>query len=183
MSTSLSGPVLYARQAILPGSASSAVSQPRTPNSPPLLPTRTLPLTTSGAMVIVSPRLMSASCVIHLGRPFSASTEMVRPSSVLKKIEPFAYAAPRLTTSQQATPFAAPSGLGSYCHLIGAPAWLRSNAYRMFGNGVTRYIVRPTTSGAASCPDTIPVEKVHATPSWRTVCALISSSLLNRVDE
>jgi hypothetical protein len=40
----------------LPVPASSAVSQPRTPSSPPLLPTSTLPCTTSGAIVIVSPR-------------------------------------------------------------------------------------------------------------------------------
>ena len=34
---------------------SSAVSQPRTPNSPPLLPTKTLSFTISGAIVMVWP--------------------------------------------------------------------------------------------------------------------------------
>ena len=48
--------MLYARHAIAPVAASSAVSQPRTPSSPPLLPTKTLSFTTSGAIVIVSPR-------------------------------------------------------------------------------------------------------------------------------
>ena len=33
--------------------------RPRTPISPPLMPTNTLPLTTKGAAVVVSPRLMS----------------------------------------------------------------------------------------------------------------------------
>ena len=57
-----------------PLSASSAVSQPRTPNSPPLFPTSTLPLTTSGAMVIDSPRLMSPSFVFQTSFPVLAST-------------------------------------------------------------------------------------------------------------
>src|SRR4051812_11389216 len=92
---------------MLPVSLSSAVSHPRTPNSPPLSPTSTLFLTTSGAMVIDSPLLMSASSVIHTSAPLSAFTAHVRPSSVLKKIFPFANAQPRLTQSQQATPFAA----------------------------------------------------------------------------
>jgi hypothetical protein len=51
--TSESGPVEYARQAICPVFSSTAVNQPRTPISPPLLPMRTFPLTTKGAMVIV----------------------------------------------------------------------------------------------------------------------------------
>src|SRR4030095_8258646 len=102
---------------MLPESVNSPVSHPRTPNSPPLLPTRTLSLTTSGAIVSDSPLLMSPSCVIHFGWPGAAATAIVRPSSVLKKMEPAAYAAPRLTRSQQATPLAAPSGLGSYDHL------------------------------------------------------------------
>ena len=34
----------------------------------------------------------------------------------------------------------------------------------MLGNGVTRNIVLPTTSGAASWPATIPVENVHDDP-------------------
>ena len=64
-------------------SASSAASQPRTPNSPPLLPTSTLPLTTSGAMVIDSPMLMSPSCVFQTSLPVLASTATVCTSSVL----------------------------------------------------------------------------------------------------
>src|SRR5436305_1057960 len=44
----------------------------------------------------------------------------------------------------------------------------------MLGKGVTRYIVLPTTSGGASCPETMPVENVHATPSCRTFSVLIS---------
>src|SRR3569833_921730 len=65
ISTSVSGPVLKAFHLIAPFLASTAVSQPRTPYSPPLLPTRTLPFTTSGAMVMVSPLLISPSRVFH----------------------------------------------------------------------------------------------------------------------
>src|SRR3954467_12318934 len=113
MSTSASGPVLYARQLIFPVLASSAVSQPRTPNSPPLLPTSTLSFTTSGAIVIVSPAFTLPSAASHCSEPLAALSEIVRPSSVLKKIDPSEYTAPRLTTSQQATPLAAPTGFGS----------------------------------------------------------------------
>src|ERR687888_370656 len=166
---------------MVPLSAFNAVSQPRTPNSPPLLPTNTFPFTTSGAIVIVSPRLMSPSWVTQRSLPLAASTAMVRPSSVLKKIAPLAYAAPRFTMSQHATPLAAPGGLGSYCHLIGAPGFVRSNAYRMLGQGVTRYIVSPTTSGGPSCPALTPVEKVHATPICFTLLGVISFSEVKRV--
>ena len=62
------------RQTTLPVSASSAVSQPRTPNSPPVLPTSTLSFTTSGAMVMVSPMLMSPTLVFQTSWPVSAST-------------------------------------------------------------------------------------------------------------
>jgi hypothetical protein len=83
MRTSASGPVLYARQARRPVAASSAVSQPRTPNSPPLLPTRTLSFTTSGAIVMLSPLLMSPTATFHTSRPVAASTATVWASSVL----------------------------------------------------------------------------------------------------
>ena len=49
----------------MPVFASIAASQPRTPISPPLEPTRTLPFTTIGAIVIVSPRVE----VRHLRAP------------------------------------------------------------------------------------------------------------------
>ena len=52
----------------------------------------------------------------------------------------------------------------------------------MLGNGVTRNIVLPTTSGAASWPATMPVENVHDTPRRPTFCVLISSRRLNRVE-
>jgi len=83
ISTSLSGPVWYARQASFPVAASSAVSQPRTPNSPPLLPTSTFPFTTSGAIVMLSPRLISPTLVFHTSFPVAASTATVWSSSVL----------------------------------------------------------------------------------------------------
>jgi hypothetical protein len=44
------------------------------------------------------------------------------------------------------------------------------------GNGVTKYIVSPTTIGAASCPRSTPVEKVKATFSLPTLELVISSS-------
>jgi hypothetical protein len=129
MRTSLSGPVLQARQAIFPVAASSAVSQPRTPISPPLLPTRTLSLTTSGAIVMVSPREMSPSRVRQSSRPLAASIAIVCASRVLMNRRPSAYAAPRLTTSQQAIPCALAFGLGSNFHFTAALfGWRRSNA-------------------------------------------------------
>jgi hypothetical protein len=70
-------------QAMVPSDAFSAVSQPRTPSSPPLFPTSTFPFTTSGAMVIVSPLLMSPSVTIHFSCPVAASSATVRLSSVL----------------------------------------------------------------------------------------------------
>ncbi len=55
-------------------------------------------------MVIDSPRLMSPSRVRHTSSPVSASSATVWLSRVLKKMRPSEYAAPRFTTSQQATP-------------------------------------------------------------------------------
>ena len=51
----------------------------------------------------------------------------------------------------------------------------------MFGNGVTRYIVLPSTSGAASWPFCVPSEKVQATRRRATLAALMSASGLKRV--
>src|SRR5436190_19403987 len=124
---SASGPVLYPRQAILPLFASTAVSQPRTPNSPPLFPTSTLSCTTNGAMVIVSPLLISPTFVFQRSFPLLASTAQTLSSSVLKKIFPLSKKQPRFTTSQQATPCAPDAGSGSNFHFA-APFFLRSSA-------------------------------------------------------
>ena len=70
----------------------------------------------------MAPRLMSASWVIHCGWPVLASSAMVRPSRVLKKRAPSAYAAPRLTRSQQATPFAAQLAWPGLALFPGLPA-------------------------------------------------------------
>ena len=48
--------------------------------------------------------------------------------SVAKMILPSQYIAPRLTTSQQATPCEAGWGLGLKDHLSGAPGLVRSSA-------------------------------------------------------
>src|SRR6476661_161009 len=181
MRTSASGPVLHAVHASLPVAASSAVSQPRTPNSPPLLPTSTLPFTTSGAIVMLSPRLSSPSFARHTSLPLFASTAMVWLSSVLKKMRPWLYAAPRLTVSQQATPWTLGSGLGSKRHLSGAPGLVRSSANRGFGYGPTMYIVLSTTSGAASCPRDKPVGKLNASFSCAALPALTWSRVEKRV--
>src|SRR5436305_1901064 len=116
MRTSLSGPVLYAVQATLPLLASRALSQPRTPNSPPLLPTSTFPLTTRGDMVTVSPLWMSPTLVRHNSLPVLASTAQTWQSRLVMNTLPLANTAPRLTRSQQATPLANGSGFGSYFH-------------------------------------------------------------------
>src|SRR5205807_6884710 len=118
-----------------PSVALSAVTQPRMPISPPLLPTSTFRLTTIDAMVSVSPRLMSPSVLFQISLPLAASTAIVWLSSVLMKTLPSAYAAPRLTVSQQATPCDAAAGFGLNVHFIGAPGCVRSSAYRMLGYG------------------------------------------------
>ncbi len=83
MSTSESGPVLKAFHTTLPSAAFKACIQPRTPNSPPELPTKTFPLTTMGAIVTDSPLLMSPTCVFQTSLPVAASTATVCASSVL----------------------------------------------------------------------------------------------------
>ena len=60
------------------------MSQPRTPISPPLLPTSTLPFTTSGAIVIVSPLLMSPSFVCHSSLPVAG---VERDRVVVERVE------------------------------------------------------------------------------------------------
>src|SRR3569833_3422802 len=84
--------------------SSSAVTQPRTPSSPPLLPIRTLPFTTTGAIVIVSPLLISPSLVCQSSLPVLASIATVWLSSVFRNTFPLSNASPRLTTSQHTTP-------------------------------------------------------------------------------
>ena len=54
--------------------------------------------------------------------PVSASTrDGLAVERVVEDLARRQYAAPRLTMSQQATPWPPPCGLGSYFHLIGAP--------------------------------------------------------------
>src|SRR5215207_7468086 len=96
-------------------------------------------------------------------------------------MRPFAYEAPRFTTSQQATPWAAARVCGWYVHFTGPPGRARSRAYSTFGYGVTRYIVLPTTRGAPAWPRVIPVEKLQACFSWATLPVWIWSRRLNRV--
>src|SRR4051812_16950715 len=96
-------------------------------------------------------------------------------------MRPRSYAAPRLTTSQQATPCAAGLGCGSYAHLIGGPGLVRSSANTLLGNGVVRYIVPPTTRGAPSCPLLTPVAKAHRKRRFLTLLALMSERRLYRV--
>jgi hypothetical protein len=53
--------------------------------------------------------------------------------------------------------------LGEYTHFTGAPGLVRSSAYAVLGNGLTKYIVLFATIGAPSCPPSAPSENVHAT--------------------
>src|SRR3954465_12560502 len=96
-------------------------------------------------------------------------------------ILPWAYAAPRLTTSQHATPIARASGRGRNTHLTCAPGLVRSTAIRLLGNGVTTYIVLPTTSGPPSWPRGTPVVSVPEMWSCPTLPASICASVLYRV--
>src|SRR6185437_6118448 len=104
ISTSLSGPVEYAVHCTLPVPVSSDFSQPRTPSSPPLTPTSTWFFTTSGAIVMVSPWLISPTLVFQSCLPVFASSAMVWSSRVLKKILPSSYATPRLTRRSRPRP-------------------------------------------------------------------------------
>src|SRR5258705_5031918 len=94
---------------------------------------------------------------------------------------PLSKTAPRLTQSQQASPFAAGEGLGSNFHFSGAPGLVRSSANSVFGQGATTYIVLFATIGAASCPRATPVSNVQATFRVGTLLALISATVLYRV--
>jgi hypothetical protein len=49
------------------------------------------------------------------------------------------------------------------------------------GYGVSRYIVEPTTSGAASWPFLKPVSNVNAGFSWPAFCAVIWVRSLKRL--
>jgi hypothetical protein len=86
-----------------------------------------LPFTTSGAIVMVSPLLMSPSCVRQTS--FRCSRRR-RRLIVERVVEDLAVGerAPRFTTSQHATPVSAASGFGSYFHFAGAPGFVRSSA-------------------------------------------------------
>ena len=77
---------------------------------------------------MVSPMLMLPSCVRQTGLPVLTSSAMVWPSSVLKMYLPLSTVPPRLTTSQQATPWLAGSGFGANFHFSGAPGLVRSSA-------------------------------------------------------
>src|SRR3954466_8911876 len=79
-------------------------------------------------------------------------------------------------------PCALACGFGSNFHFTFAVfGWRRSNAYTVLGYGVTTYMVSPMTSGAASCPLSIPVGKLNASFSEATLVVVIWSSGLNRV--
>src|SRR4051794_35587658 len=103
----------------------------------------TLPSTTNGAIVIVSPLRNSPMVLFQISFPLSASTAMVWQSSVLMKTLPSENAAPRETPSQHASPNDAEAGFGSYFHFI-CPDFPRSSANKMFGYGVITYMVDPT---------------------------------------
>src|SRR3569623_2098174 len=90
-------------------------------------------------------------------------------------ILPSAYEAPRLTTSQHAMPTERGSGCGRYSH-SSAPFFVRSSAIRLFGYGVTTYIVEPTTSGLPSWPCGTPVITVDVLCRPLTFCAVSCAS-------
>src|SRR5512135_252705 len=87
---------------------------------------------------------------------------------------------PRFTVSQHALPIAMGLGFGWNTHLVGTPGFVRSSAYATFGNGVTTYIVLPTTSGGASWPFSVPSENVHAIFRRATLERSIWLSVLKR---
>src|SRR5256885_2324184 len=95
-------------------------------------------------------------------------------------ILPFAKTAPRLTLSQQGLSVANRSAPGSKVH-FNAPPRARSSAKRRLGNGLTTYMVEPTTRGAPSKPSTTRVLNWKSSTSLATLPVLIWFSELKRV--
>src|SRR5439155_13022038 len=176
ISISLSGPVLYAFQTSLPVLMSYAVIRPRTPNSPPLIPVRTLSLKTCGALVAVSPIFGLPVLTFQTSLPLLASSATSVVSACCRNTFPSAYATPRLTVSQHITGITLGSCFGSYFHLIFWSSRLSANT--LLGNGLCTYIVSPTTNGPPSWPRSTPVEKVHATVRFLALSLLICFSSL-----
>src|SRR6267142_4491644 len=73
---------VYVRQTSLPVCASYAEIYPRTPNSAPAFPMRTIPLAMRGAPVIAQGLDWSTVRTSQMGVPDLASRAMSRPSSV-----------------------------------------------------------------------------------------------------
>ena len=112
------------------------MSQPRTPISPPESPTSTLSFTTSGAIVIVSPLLMSASFVRHTCLPVFAST---RDGVAVEHVEDDLAAAVRRAAIHDVAARSPARGSrlgGAYSHFAGARASRDRARYSMLGYGV-----------------------------------------------
>jgi len=60
-----------------------------------------------------------------------------------------------------------------------APGLVSSTAIRLFGNGVTTYIVLPKTSGCHSCPCCTPWITPVTTCRFMTLVVLMASSVLS----
>src|ERR687889_1464740 len=136
---------MYVRQTRSPVSRLNASTCPRTPNSPPELPTMTLSFTTRGATVALSPARTSPCTVSQSFSPFSASSATTWAFKVARKTFPSATATPRFTLPQHSE---TSNGIAClYCHSV-CPV-VASRHQRKPSQPETN-MTPSTTSGAAS---------------------------------
>ena len=165
--------MLYAFHTSLPVPASSAASQPRTPNSPPELPTSTFPSATSGAMVMVSPFDVAQLGPPHLLARLGVDGDRVAIEHVEDDLAaPIGRAAVDRRRSRRRP--CGGGGVGLVYPFRRRARLGEVEAKTLFGQGATTYIVPFTTSGGASNPSVVPVEKVKATCSLPTFAGVIS---------
>src|ERR1700687_481984 len=136
-----------------------AVPEPRTPYSPPEMPTMTLSLKIIGDDVPLSPLLGSPFFTDQTTLPVLASRATSVVSARCRKILPSPYATPRFTVSQHITGMTFGSWCDSYFQMM-LPFSFRSIANTVLGNGAYTYMVSPMLSGPPSCPRSTPVENV-----------------------
>src|SRR5262249_47295587 len=93
--------IVYVVQRSAPVLASKALTKPRTPNSPPATPVKTISFTTSGAPVMLYPSCQSITRVSHTTWPSSRWSATRPASTVPTNPNPPHSPTPRLFEPQQ----------------------------------------------------------------------------------
>src|SRR5919199_1922292 len=170
---------VYVRQTCRPVSIWNASRWPRTPNSPPELPTMTRFFTTRGATVALSPARTSPCTVSQTFSPVSASSAITWAFRVATKTFPFATATPRFTLPQQSD-----TSYGIACLYRHSSCPVRASRAQTQPSQPETYITPSTTIGAASneyvdgpaCMPEEPAWNTHAGRRRLTFSVLIWSS-------